>query len=141
LPADGLDRRLRPREPENEEKVAQVRLGFLPTYSAIKVSDAAIHVRREQATSRGSAQEKVALIAAVALSLTTTDRFGMPRTKSSSSVAFLITIEAGYALRRLLRIDRCYRNELLQPLPNRISQKADSRTVIAVVRADRRFRR
>eukprot|EP00474_Spongospora_subterranea_P002868 CRZ03326.1 hypothetical protein [Spongospora subterranea] len=53
-------------------------------------------------------------------------RFGRPRprgnTSDSRSVSFIMTIEASYALRRLVRIERCYLEELLQPLPNRVTQ-------------------
>ncbi|SPQ97238.1 unnamed protein product (mitochondrion) [Plasmodiophora brassicae] len=52
-------------------------------------------------------------------------RFGRPRPKGTgdpNAVQFLMTIEAAYALRQLLRIERCYQDELLQPLPNRIAQ-------------------
>lgn len=71
-------------------------------------------------------------------------RFGRPRVKAADTrnITFIMTIEvirtttmpmttivtvggicqAAYALRRLVRIEHCYVQELLQPLPNRVAQ-------------------
>ena len=55
-------------------------------------------------------------------------RFGRPRprTTESKNISFIMTVEAAYALRRLVRIEHCYENELIQPLPNRVAQVSAS---------------